>query len=226
MAIIAYGPLATEVRGSIGGTTFSKNRFAKIVRAKVSPVHRPTTKRTAYKTRFSSTVYRYLNTITPEQRAAWETLGDNTTFINALGQEYHPTGNNLYLRTNILYRYMGQTWIDTAPATATRACDDLVFSISATGDIECTMADEPVPNYRIIFWLSLPQLPAINYNRGPYLRDTYELASDLWAEAPWEIFEAAGLIEDLKYFLRWRAIDATGKVSAAFYDSIIRDTPI
>lgn len=218
MAILEYGPLASEVRGSIGGVTFTAGRFGKVCKVRRAPVHSPTPERSVYKSLLLQCDYRWMNTLNQGQRDAWDTLADNTTFTNSLGQEYHPTGLNLYVRTNSLKRKIVQAWIDVAPNNATGETAALEWQYLGGNRIQARLADPPAAAHRIAMWLGLPQNPSRSYFTGPYNVFTPVRTIDI---AVW--FTIPGfplLIVDQRYFIRRRGVMDDGAISPPLIEDL------
>jgi len=222
MAICKYGPLVSEVRGSIGGTTFTANHFGSVVRQRRHPVHAPTARRDTYKALLAMATARWTDSLTQNQRDAWDALGAATDFTNSLNQVYHPTGINLYCRTNILLRHptVLTAWCDTAPGNAIGAHYPLTYTSASSGEIEAEMEDEPAVRHDVLMWHGLPQRPSVKYYTGPWV--SFEAwDSEVLHLAATEIFHAPAHLRDFRYFTRDRAIYDTGELSAPYIQSII-----
>lgn len=101
MALVLYGGGVSEFRGSIGGSTFSRNKAGAIVRNKTYPVKKKTQLKAGHQSSFSYLVGYYNNTLTYSQRQAWTSYASGTPFTNKLGQTYYMSGLQAFLRTNI-----------------------------------------------------------------------------------------------------------------------------
>lgn len=219
MAIVKYGPLASEVRGSIGGTTFTAGRFGRVCRARRSPVHRPTAQRHKWKSWFVTYSKHWVDSLSPAERADWENLADATTFTNSLGEEYHPTGINLYVRSNTLLRRCGQAREDTAPANAVGTHAEITYSWSAVNGIMAHIVDAPGVAHQVVFWLGLESPTPINYYTTPFTRDVIAATAGLVAGTP-TIFLAAYVRADSYFFVRDRGVYATGEITTPFIQRV------
>ncbi|MBA7692792.1 hypothetical protein ES703_101360 [subsurface metagenome] len=148
-------------------------------------------------------------------------LGANTDFTNPLNQTYHPTGINLYCRTNILLRHPDVLtgWQDIAPGNATGAHYPIAYTSTAADQIEAYQPDEAVEAHDIYLWIGLPQRPSVKYYTGPWRAFEYYDSVTLHAAAT-RIFPALTLLTDMRYFLRDRAVYLTGEISAPYIQSI------
>lgn len=221
MAIVKYGPLVSEVRGSIGGTTFTAGRFGNVVRQRRSPIHAPTVRRHTYKSLFATVIAHWVSTLNQGQRDAWDTLAAATDFTNSLGETYHPTGLNLYVRSNVLLLKIDGTRQDTAPATAVG--DHMLMEyqyVDLTG-LQARRQAPPTAAHTVAFWLSLPASPSVKFYVSPWLLITYKTTDAL---AAWQtIFDIDLLVHHQRYFLRDRGIYTDGKITAPYIQTIIAD---
>jgi len=156
MAIIKYGPLASEVRGSIGGTVFSRSRSGTYCRAKQKPVYNPTNLRGKWQGALSYIYELWSSDFMEAYRPDWNDRADNTTVVNALGQEYHPSGWNLFARANcISHKWLGQETTD-APANAVATHWNIEYTWAGDPPRIKAECDEEAPyDYMFYFWISV-----------------------------------------------------------------------
>jgi hypothetical protein len=85
MALVKLGAIAQDVRGSLNGMVFSRNRGGAYVRTKVSPVQ-PVSQWSA-RTReiFRDVSQFWANTVTPAERQAWEEWAALHPIVNVFG---------------------------------------------------------------------------------------------------------------------------------------------
>ncbi|MBA7650700.1 hypothetical protein ES703_58511 [subsurface metagenome] len=219
MAICKYGPLVSEVRGSIGGTTFTAGRFGNVVRQRRSPIHAPTVRRHEYKSLFASVIGQWSTVLDQPLRDAWDTLASNTDFVNSLGETYHPTGLNLYVRTNVLMGKLSLGRQITAPPEAVGTHMGLEYQYTETFAFEARRTEAPSPMHNVAFWLSLPQSPPTKFYVGPWIQFAQVNTDDL---AIWqEIFPATVLVAGQRYFIRDRGVYTAGQVTAPYIQTIL-----
>lgn len=219
MAIIKYGPLASEVRGSIGGTTFSRSRAGAYVRKRTKPVFSNTKRRTPWLSRMPYVYHYWLNVLTDEQRQSWNTMGDNTEWTNALGETYHPSGYNLWLRAQTLLLEAESAIQATCPGQATGTHYPITYTHVAGDDVYAEMQDAPALAHKVLFWASYPLPWTVYSHRGPYPQSTWKTSAALHA-APVKIFDSVAGHPDVRYFIRDRAVYDTAHISAAYFDSL------
>jgi len=117
MALITYSPAISDMRGSVGASTFTRSRAGNIIRTKIKPCEQQSNAHTQARAYLSILTDAWANTLTDAQRIAWNDLANQTTLVNALGRTHQPTGRDLFLRVNIPVT-SDHPLIDTAPDTA------------------------------------------------------------------------------------------------------------
>lgn len=101
--------LASDIRGSVDGLTFSRNRFGRVIRARVSPVNPTTPAQVQVRQLFGGLSHLWSTGIGEENTTAWHTAATSTTLYDSLGQSYSPTGQNLFLAVNLIRSLMGES---------------------------------------------------------------------------------------------------------------------
>jgi len=117
VALIKMGALAQDVRGSLNGTVFSRNRGGAYVRAKVSPVQPVSPWSSAARDGFKAVAERWAVTLTDAQRAAWISFASVHPFINVFGDSITLSGIAIFQAVNQRVRLCGGSWVDDAPGT-------------------------------------------------------------------------------------------------------------
>lgn len=115
MAVITAGPLIGEIRGSMGGTTFSRNRYGMYTRTRAVPVNPNSARQVAARDRFNTLATYWRDTLTKAQRDAWDLYAANTNWTNAVGQVVNLTGLNHFLRCNNMRLVVGRAITVAAP---------------------------------------------------------------------------------------------------------------
>jgi hypothetical protein len=153
MAKIEYGPMVAQASGSVGGTTFSRNRYGAYTRAKTLPVN-PATSYQAQTRAYLSTAAQLWGYLTPDQRLQWQTWAANNPIIDRLGKSQTLAPNTAFIQINSRILYMDQEPITTPPVLNAPIA---ILSPVLTGDIgpgDITLAfddSELGPNDRL--WL-------------------------------------------------------------------------
>jgi hypothetical protein len=173
-------------------------------------------------------VARWTSVLTEAQREGWRTWAANTPYTDALGQTYHMTGQNAYIKANALQLLIGQAIIDTAPSVFAGAALTTPTVISATASTEVlsigyTNTDQWAAEEfgALVVFTGRPQNASRQFFKGPY-RFAGFIAGDSPAPvSPDPITAAFPFDADQRVPVRFRAITADGRISADVYTSII-----
>ena len=106
----------TSASGSIGGTTFSHNRFGLYTRARRVPVNPNTAYQQAIRNAFRTASAEW-RTLTDAQRAAWNAYAAGSPTTNRLGQTVYLTGQQWYTATLSLTSLLSGSTSSDAPTT-------------------------------------------------------------------------------------------------------------
>ena len=178
MALIVM-PEGTQVSGSIGGTTFSHNRFGAYKRNRSVPVNPNTDRQVAVRNAVRSLTIAWQNTLTQPQRDAWETYGANVTWKNKLGQDVHLTGINHYIRSNTPRVMNAIAAVDAAPTIFTLATAELELAVAASEATQDLTIDDNgaadwigEPDAWQFFFMGIPKNPSTKFFNGPWRQVT------------------------------------------------------
>lgn len=100
MAIFNPGPIVAEVRGSIGGTTFSRNRGGTYARYRASPTQPGSSSQGLARGTLSGLVAWWKGVLTPAERDAWDAFALNNPVQNRVGQSVNIGGLGWFNRAN------------------------------------------------------------------------------------------------------------------------------
>ena len=117
MAIFTPGPAVAEIRGSIGGSTFSRNTYGAYIRSRAKPTNPNTSLQVQIRT-FMRNVVSAWRLLSDDQREAWNTYATSTPMQNRLGQTIYLSGFNHYCRSNVARLLAGLNRVDDAPSSA------------------------------------------------------------------------------------------------------------
>lgn len=174
MALVVL-PEGMQVSGSIGGTTWSHNRFGAYKRNRSIPVNPRTDIQVAVRNRVRNLSIIWAEDLTQGQRDAWSLYAANVPWQNRLGQTVQLTGLNMYIRSNVPIQTAGIARQDTAPT---------VFTLAAAEEALVVTASEATQILTVGFqegggWsdvddgfqsvaLGIPQNPGIVFFNGPW----------------------------------------------------------
>lgn len=174
MALVVH-PEGTQVSGSIGGTTFSHNRFGAYKRNRSIPVNPNTDLQVAVRNAVRSLSIAWQTILTQVQRDAWELYADNVPWMNRLGQSVLLTGLNMYVRSNTPRVQNGIARVDAAPTTFNLATAELALAVTASEATQDLTIDGDPAGLWIgeadawqFFSMGLPQNAAIKFFGGPF----------------------------------------------------------
>lgn len=99
MSRIKWGAIVVDGRGKLGGHVFTKTRSGATMRTKVTPVNPQTPAQAAARSRLGSQSQAWRG-LTEAQRIGWNDLAARTSKTNIFGDQYFPTGKNLFTGLN------------------------------------------------------------------------------------------------------------------------------
>lgn len=220
MALISPS-MAGEIRGSIGGATFSRNRSGSYMRRRAVPVNPNTPRQNDARGRMTNLAILWTTTLTQDQRDAWDEYAANVPSTNKLGEAINLTGINWYVSTNSLILQAGGTRLDDAPTLFERGLspDGLTVSASeATQQVSFGFDDAEAwanedGGYCLVF-LGLPQNASRNFFNGPFrFMDVVEGATLAAPATPQLMDVPFPIAEGQKLFVECLAVRADGRTS-------------
>jgi len=115
MALVKFGGGITQMSGSVGGTTFARNRYGNYARAKTKPVNPNTAAQAAIRSALSELTVLWSQTLSAAQRTAWNLYGASVAMKNRLGETTYLTGFNHYIRSNVMRNRVGLGVVNDGP---------------------------------------------------------------------------------------------------------------
>jgi hypothetical protein len=115
MALILLGGGVASASGSLGGTTFSRNRGGPYMRTRAIPVNPATSYQQAARQYVADLTSKWLSVLTAVQRAAWDTYAANVELPGPLGNPRNVGGIAMYVRSNVPRLVAGMPRVDAAP---------------------------------------------------------------------------------------------------------------
>lgn len=128
MARISFGDIVTAMSGSVGGVTYSRNRYGAYKRNKAMPVNPRTALQQVVRNNFT-TLSQLWNTLTAAQRTAWKEFADS--LILSPGQNRLDAMPE-FIRCNAARIQAGLSTITAAPTTFVNATPPDAASTIAT----------------------------------------------------------------------------------------------
>jgi len=154
----------SEIRGSVNGVTYARNRFGLYVRSKASPVQ-PRTPAQAERRAQLTVLSQRWRTLQESDRAEWRALADELTRSDALGLTYRLSGLQAYLQFNLWRALLGLTPQDNPPAQLDAPDPLRLASLSFDIDSDVISLEFAPSPYRgaIAFWATAPFSRGINF---------------------------------------------------------------
>lgn len=174
MAVVRWAE-GQQRSGSIGGSTYSRNRSGAYIRARTKPVNPNTTRQVTARNRLRGLSIDWQNTLTQTQRDDWQVYAANVPFSGALGDTIILTGLNMFVRTNAAVLQAGLTQINDAPNVFTLAkaeaalagtATEAAQTIDVTYDATAAWANED--DAAQLIQIGQPVGGGINFFGGPY----------------------------------------------------------
>lgn len=117
MALRVQGAITPIISGSIGGTIFSSNRGGDYMKNKVIPLNPATARQTLIRGLTAGFAQSWRG-LTDAQRIAWNAATLNFPVTNNVGNTVILSGEQLYIRLNVVLSNIGQPNITTPPLPA------------------------------------------------------------------------------------------------------------
>lgn len=114
MSKIKWGALVVDGRGKLGGHVLTKTRSGATIRTKVTPVNPQTAAQAAARSRLGGNSQAW-KTLSEEDRRGWNEAAQQSAKTNVFGDQYFPTGKNLFTGLNSNLMLIGVTPLVTAP---------------------------------------------------------------------------------------------------------------
>ena len=179
MAIITPSANISEIRGSVGQQTFSRNHWRPYVKARTSPVQ-PDTQPQLDARAFMTEVSQAWQTLSPGERLAWQTFAQDQNTRSRLSSSHKMTGFNCYCRYAI---YLSRNLCNylTEPLPEQQLSNFFIYDISiSTGGINTSFnLDASSGQFGMQMWYSDAISPGIESFNSVSFRsmDTFILSS-------------------------------------------------
>lgn len=229
MAVFTPGGGVAAISGSIGGTVFSRNRGGAYMRLRAIPVNPNTVFQQEVRSLMATLTSRWLDTLTEDQRAAWDTYADNVHLPNPLGADRNVGGLGMYCRSNISRLQADPvflTRVDDAPVIFnlgpyTLPVLDNAIESAQTADVAFDNADDWAgeTGSAMLIYGSRARNPSTNYFKGPY-RFAHVIEGDDTTPptSPATVTWPFPFVETQRLFLFARVTRLDGRLSSPFRD--------
>lgn len=223
MAQIKLGAGIADMRGSIGGVVFSRNRSGAYARNRTIPVNPGSALQLEVRAAIGQVRAAWFEDLSTSARAAWKTYADNVPVINRLGEQIHLTGWNMFARTNTFQVYHGKPIITAAPTDFSTAEMDGNFAAVGADDGTITLTIDNTLGWaneaggRMEVYVSAPQNGTKNFYKGPYNKVSTILGATPVPPVVSQTFAMPqAVVIGQRVFLMARIFRADGRLSQIF----------
>lgn len=173
--LVQYGAGITDARGSIGGTTFSRNRFGGYTRARTTPVNPMSSRQTGIRAAVMFLAEQWRESpMDDAKRAAWELYADSVNWQNKLGQIVHLTGYNMFMRSNLARLYTNSAIVTAGPTTFSLPANDESATFSYTTGAKNSLSYDDTMDWcsedgaGMSIYAGIPQNTSRTFFNGPW----------------------------------------------------------
>ena len=224
MALVKFGGGVVQMSGSIGGTTYGRNRYGNIARARTTPVNANTARQSAIRAIMSSVSQSWFSALTAAQRAAWGVYASNVPATNKLGEVIYLSGYNQFIKSNVAAQNAGLPAISDAPTIFTLPGEDTSFAVAisvASQELSVTIDESDdwldEAGGAMIIQMGLPQNDSIEFFGGPYRHaDSIDGDDTTPPTTPATVACPYVVAAEQKVWTRGRIIRADGRLSDWF----------
>lgn len=162
MAIYAAGSTASDIRGSIAGTTYSRNKGGLYMRGRVAPINRRTTAQTLVRANFGANSKAWAG-LTSDQRTAWTMFAAANPLVNVLGASIIVSGIAMFQKLNQVLKQIDAATISDPPSDlsvpALAAVTGLAVDSTAVTFTVNTLTQAVVSGAKYYFFATPPLSP-------------------------------------------------------------------
>jgi hypothetical protein len=165
MAKVLYGPTVAQMSGSVGGATFSRNRYGTYIRRRGHPTKVTSSYAEAAKSRLTE-LSRSWAGLTAGNRLAWGTWAANNPVVDKLGEKQVLSGISAYIRVNAIYMQVIGTTLLVPPTLNNPLGFEGITLTADIGEGGVKIEYEPTPltgTNRLIYWSCVTDSPAQGY---------------------------------------------------------------
>lgn len=176
MALLKYGGGIVQASGSIGGTTYARNRFGNYGRPRTKPVNPKSARQSLARASMQYLAEQWREPpMDDPKREAWETYAKGVAWNNRLGEAVKLTGFNHFLRSNAALIRAGGSLITAGPPDIglppgdtdfAVVCNATTQKISVTFNADFDWAKETGAYLSVE--MAMPQSASRNFTGGPW----------------------------------------------------------
>jgi len=173
MALIKPGIAIADIRGSVGGTTFARNRGGLYARNRTAPLNPASARQNVVRSNLAGLANIWSLTLTQAQRDGWDQYAEQVPLPNAFGEDRFVSGINMYVRANALLLDAGGARRDEPPTSFTQGPTLTPnYTLDAAADTievdDLGGFDPSTQPISVLFTQSPAQNPGITFHRSPF----------------------------------------------------------
>lgn len=222
MATIKLGAIASDIRGSIGGTVFSRNGGGAYAKARTKGTDPKTAKQQVVRSIMSGLIGAWA-LLSATVRNNWGVYARQVPFINRLGDSINLSGYNMWTRTKAICELIGVAEPAAAPTVMYLAEGDpsVVITPDASSSNVSIAFDNTIPwagevGGHLLCYQGLPQPPTRNSYSGPFLYAGKVNGAGTPPTSPQAVALPYTMAAGQKCFMQFRTLRADGRLSSPF----------
>lgn len=163
--------------GSLGGTTYARNRFGTYARPRTVPVNPNTSRQNETRASLRNTTISWDQVLDSGQRDGWETYAANVPWLNRLGEEVRLTGIAMFTRSNAARSEADLPLLEDAPVIYELAESPILGTVAA--DVSAQTLSVGYDNTEgwaneddgaLLIYMGRPQNGSRTFYRAPWRR--------------------------------------------------------
>jgi hypothetical protein len=164
MALILLGNMVQDARGSVNGTTFSRNKYGAYARAKVSPVQPRTTLQLDQRAIFATASQGWRN-LTATEMAAWASWAAANPFVDVFGNSQILSANAAYTKQASICALLslGAPFTPPAAPTVSPTVPSAATSVASTTTVTLTTPAQTVSTGFYVLWTTPGLSPGASF---------------------------------------------------------------
>jgi len=224
MALLKLGPAVSAISGSIGGTTFARNRYGAYARQRTKPVNPNTERQANVRTIMSACRSAWFSTLTAAQRSGWALYANNVPMVNRLGETVNLSGYNQFCRSSAAALNAGVAVVEDAPTEFALPEQDSALAVTATADdqklgiaFDNTLPWANETGGKLLIYQGAPQDTTRNFFNGPWRYvGSVSGNNSTPPTSPASLNAAFPIATDNKVWIKARVLRADGRLSSFF----------
>lgn len=228
MATIETGSIVSDIRGSIGGETYSRNPGGLYVKARSSPAQPASAYRDTVQAALTALTQAWSGTLTESQRTGWRQYAKTWPDHNRLGQVIQHTGFNHFVRCNF-YFYVAYSSIQFSnpPEAGPAHLPQFTFTAnSGTNQVTIALPMVSYPTPPVWQFLFLYIGKEVNTGRNYYStpwrwRSHNYWNGTIWTHDPWVVSTPWNITSGKKLFCKMATVLEHGETSKLFQTDVI-----